>query len=482
VSGTPVYYLLTPPGVTVCAESSNPATCSNSTALEEEVSKNGNAHIAEAGICGYHSALEIGGASPIPYVVQPWIAGNAGTILHLQPLETTQSDPQTRACQDDRQLEEPNQFSGLNPEGEYTAGLADVIINDLNLEQQDVVVDPFLTGWYQTATHAEQGDLCQFNFGPPPETPPTPSPQTHAAAESDEGISGGHYYIAWAFDSADLTSGKGFKCWSGDSLEPYFTAPNPVASGDIVGFNATESYITLNAGTGLPADEPYTAPVYAWEFGDGSTVSGAADASEFHTYQYGGLYKVTLTVTDSGGNSRSVSEEITVVGPPAPSGSSAGSTTPGNGASGGQTSSSAGGGATSSTPTVVPAPIATAAIVRQTLRTALRKGLLVSYSVNEQVAGHFEVLLSSAIAHRLGITGAPATGLPAGSPAETVIAKAILVTTKGGHNALHIEFSKRTATRLASVHKLALMLRLVVRNAAKSPLSTTVLGNITLNG
>ena len=69
----------------------------------------------------------------------------------------------------------------------------------------------------------------------------------------------------------------------------------------------------------------------------------------------------------------------------------------------------------------------------------MRKGLVVSYSVNEQVAGHFEVLLSSATAHRLGITGTPAVGLPAGSPAEVVIAKAILVTTKGGHSAVHIE-------------------------------------------
>jgi len=112
----------------------------------------------------------------------------------------------------------------------------------------------------------------------------------------------------------------------------------------------------------------------------------------------------------------------------------------------------------------------------------LRKGLVVSYSVNEQVAGHFEVLLSSAVAHRLGVTGTPATGLPAGSPAELEIAKAILVTTKGGHNALHIEFSKRTAAHLAHVHKLSLMLRLVVRNAATSPVSTTVLSTITLNG
>jgi hypothetical protein len=477
VSGTPVYYLLTPPGVTVCAEAANPKTCSNSTALETEVTE--GKPIVKSGICGYHSAIELGGASPIPYVVQPWTAGNAGQILSYQPLETTPTSADARACQDNRELEEPNQFTGLNPEGEYTAGLADVIINDLSIEQQDVVVDPFLTGWYQTATDAEQGDMCQFNFGPPPETPPTVNPQTHAAAEKNETIGSGNYYIAWAFDSMDLTSGKGFTCWNGVTLEPHFTAPNPVASGDIVGFNAGESYITLIAGTGLPADEPFSAPVYAWNFGDGTTVSGVNDGSEFHSYQYGGIYSVTLTVTDGGGNVRSITRQITVVGPPAPTAGT------GTGTSGtAPVGTTTGGSGTPGSPTsvVVPAPVATAAIVRQTLKTALRKGLVVSYSVNEQVAGHFEVLLGSAVAHHLGVTGTPATGLPAGSPAELEIAKAILVTTKGGHNALHIQFSKRTAAHLAHVHKLSLMLRLVVRNAATSPLTTTVLSTITLNG
>jgi hypothetical protein len=131
----------------------------------------------------------------------------------------------------------------------------------------------------------------------------------------------------------------------------------------------------------------------------------------------------------------------------------------------------------------VPPPIAAAAVAKQSLRKALRKGLAVNYSVNEQVAGHFEVLLSSALARRLGITGTPAAGLPAGSPAETVIAKAILVTTKGGRSIVHIEFSKRTAAKLERVHKVSLMLRLIVRNAATSnPTTTTIVSTFTLTG
>jgi hypothetical protein len=477
-TGTPVYYLLTPPGVTVCAESTNPGTCSNSTELEEEVENHDPT--VKSGICSYHSVLEGGSANPIPYVVQPWIAGDAGTITKAHPLETAEPTPDVLACQDDRNLEEPNQLSGLNPEGEYTAGLADVIVNDLSIEQQNVVVDPFLTGWYQTATKAEQGDACQYAFGYPPETPPVVNTRTHAAAETDETINEHPYYIEWAFNSVSLTAGKGFTCWSGDTLEPDFTAPNPVFSGDIVGFNATESYLALNAGTGLPANEPYSPTVYKWEFGDGTSMSGAADASEFHTYQYGGAYTVTLTVTDSGGNVGTVSREITVVGPPPPTpGVTPPGATPGSGGSGGAGSS----GGAGATPTVVPAPVATAAIVRQKLHTALRKGLVVSYSVNEQVAGRFEVLLSSAAAHRLRVSGTAATGLPPGSPPEMVIAKAILITTKAGHSALHIAFPKRTAASLAHVNKLSLLLRLIVRNAASSnPQTTTVLSTVTLTG
>jgi hypothetical protein len=126
--------------------------------------------------------------------------------------------------------------------------------------------------------------------------------------------------------------------------------------------------------------------------------------------------------------------------------------------------------------------VAAAAATSHSLKTALRKGLVVRYSVNEQVAGRFEVLLSKALARRLGIGGAPAFGLPAGTPAQVVIAKAILVTTKAGRNTVDIQFSKRTAARLKRVHKVSLMLRLVVHNAASHPATATVLSTVVLSG
>jgi hypothetical protein len=109
-------------------------------------------------------------------------------------------------------------------------------------------------------------------------------------------------------------------------------------------------------------------------------------------------------------------------------------------------------------------------------------GLLIRYSVNEQVAGHFEVLLGRPLARRLGIFGTPAFGLPAGTPPQVVIGRAVLVTTSAGRSTVNIQFSKRTASRLARLRSVPLMLRLFVRNAAsKSPATTTVLSTVTLS-
>jgi hypothetical protein len=481
-TGTPIYYMLTPPGVTVCTDGGSASTCSNSATLEGEVSKiekNELAPPVKSGICGYHSFVS--GANPIPYVVQPWVAGSAGRfILTNSPLTTSSPTPDALACQDNTHLNEPNQLSGLNPFGNYAEGLADVIIADLSVEQRNVVVDPFLTGWFQDTTQAEQGDMCQFDFGPWPHEQPTPNPETHATSLANETINGRGYYVPWAFDSADLTAGRGFSCWSGVTIDPYFTAANPVNAGDIVGFNS-ESNFTLAANTkGLPADEPYQAAVYSWDFGDGTTLSGTNDGSEFHSYQYGGTYNVTLTVKDSGGNTGAATRAITVVGPPRPSGSGSAATgassSAGSAGSTGSTSSSGAPGTVAST------PLATAIITSRSLKTAARRGLSVRYSVNEQVAGRFEVLVSRTVAKRLGIAGALATGLPAGAPAQLVVAKAILITTKAGRSTVVIHFSKQTTTRLLRSHSITFTLRLIVRNAASQhPASTTVVTAATLS-
>ena len=669
---TPAYYVLTPPGVTVCTEElSIASTCSNSAKLEKEskeIKEGKITHNAETGICGYHSWTEPEPTKPIVYAVQPWVAGDAGLFTESEP------SADVLACQDNKSLEEPNQI-GLSF-ASYGAGLADVLVGDLANEQANIAVNPLFTGWYQNAPLAaeggspEQGDMCQFNFGPPPETPPTPNTKTLAASLSNDGIGAGAYYLHWAFNSSGLLGKGGAGCWEGVDLEPHITAPNPVNVGDVVGLDANESDLTLDAAplsvrqpnevtrlaqeglvleaqetnleakiteletkeaklateiselsaqeatleselpplakeekrvateeaqlaserkeaeekhelekvkeenfaatekklteehkrvtekkvadeTSLTSDksrkiadekekrvdhernlldkedkeiveedkplskaeetlakedklikerEPFLAPIYKWDFGyqeSGKEVTeeGEEKASVFHTFPCAKTYTVELTVVDGGGNEAglpaSVTKEIMVDGTPCEEKAGGGSTGPGSG-SGGGSGAAPGASTTGSTSgtssktsgsgsTSLPGPVASQAAVSHSLSTVLKKGLLINYSVNEQVAGRFEVLLAASIARHIGLHGPLATGLAAGTPPQIVIAKAILITTRGGHSTIKIQFGKVTAARLHRLHKVSLMLRMIVHNASSgSPV--TVLSTVVLHG
>ncbi len=529
-----VYYLLTPPGVTVCLDGGTATGhCSDYGGAAEKANES---YIHS--FCSYHSDINPGGlptgdGNTIVYGVIPWTAGGYGD-WHLLPGDRRlgwdcqdggiyaspkgyvpekakeknkeevkkfeEGDVEEKATAEEAELlegpheEEPNQASCPNTDGTCDYGLADLIVNQIGLEQQNIVTDPLLNAWQDSGKN-ENTDECRFLFGTVIGGDVGATPETLAGTLFNQTLAAGDYYLNDAFNLAALRlSYPGVECLRGVSLVPKFTAPNPVNSGEVVGFDGMESDISLNAGidySGGGAPQPNYA-TYTWNYGDGTPiVSGYAPgspacetpwlspcaASVFHSYQYGGTYEVTLTVRDVGGNTASVTQDITVDGPPAPGkAGSPGAVSPGASTPGGSsptTGSQAG----------VPLPVAAAAVLSRTLKNALRNGLVVRYSVNEQVAGHFEVLLSRSLARSLGIGGAPAVGLPAGTPPQLVIAKAILVTTAGGRNTVKIQFSKHTATRLARLHKVSLMLRLIVRNGAShQPATTTVLSRVTLAG
>ena len=60
----------------------------------------------------------------------------------------------------------------------------------------------------------------------------------------------------------------------------------------------------------------------------------------------------------------------------------------------------------------IPGPVASTAVVSRSLASVLKKGLMVSYSVNQQVAGQFQVLLASSLAKRIGLHGPPRPAWP----------------------------------------------------------------------
>jgi hypothetical protein len=402
--------------------------------------------------------------------------------------------------------QEPNQ-NGQGEDAFFEDGLSGLIVSQIGVEQQNIVTDPLLNGWQDSAGN-ESTDECRNAFALTTGGGVTALKFTNAGNLFNQTLGGANAYINDAYNlAAAKNEYPGIPCLNGVNLTPEFNVPNSVKAGEIVGFDGMESRITLNQGVKFSASgkEEANYPTFTWNFGDGSPeVSGYAPgapslnspssspcaapwltpcaASTFHSYKYGGTYNVTLTVTDTGGNKASVTNAITVAGEPElqPSGPAG----PGASASSGAASSTPGSSTSpgSTAPKPIPGPVATQAVLSHSLTSTLNKGLVIRYSVNEQVAGQFQVLLASSIAKRIGLHGAPAQGLPAGSPPSIVIAKAILVTTRGGRNTVKIQFGKQTAAKLRKLRKVTLTLRLTVRNASShSPLITTVLTPVNLS-
>jgi hypothetical protein len=536
--------------------------------------------------CSYHSAIG-SGTSAILYAAIPWTAGGDGDY-HLtgrdetggfacqdggfepnekeleakerEPTETAkarfefeeQAAGVREAAEQEKEQDttkpvdqEPNQLgSTRSSDGSYDLGLADLIINQIAVEQQDIVTDPLLNGW-QDPTGNEVTDECRNTFVPGGGGAGA-NEKTLAGTLSDNALGGGSYYLNAGYSLADIAKphpgveypGLPYPaadpCPVGVRLEPKFTAPNTAKGSEVVGFDGMESDISLNSAIGFSATgkpQPNYA-TYTWNFGDGShgdktpEVSGYAPgakaceppwlsegpptsfkpagtwigcaASVFHPYQYNGTYNVTLTVRDVAGNEATTTGSVTVVeGETWPeekgSGGSGGGSGSGSGGTSGTTSpatSTTGSTTTPSTTTSsvgsfpakpIPGPVASTAVVSHSLLKALKSGLVVNYSVNEQVAGQFQVLLADSVAKRIGLHGAPAVGMPPGSTPSIVIAKAILITTKGGRDTVKILFGKQTAAKLRKLRSVSLTVRLVVRNASShSPLSTTVISTVNL--
>jgi hypothetical protein len=472
---TPIYFVFTPPGTTVCLEGNGEnGHCSTPSSVHA--------------LCSYHSFIPAGGqlAATVLYTVQPWTAGTFGTVGVTQVSGTD--------CQDGSgTLQEPNQI-GLGPDGEYNAGLADLIINDVADETIATTTNPLLTGWRNAGAEGEEvPDKCRNDFlgGLLTEFPEAQTDEhTGAGLAFNQVIAGHQYYLNDEFDQAAVYAPyPGVRCINQVNFVPEFTVQNPVNSGDPLTFNSTQSVVDLGIAK------------YHWDFGDGTNAdvdcegrtptngvapqdcnasSGAGSpnpvASVVHHYTYGGAYNVTLTLTDDGAHTASVTHQVTVTGPAPPSAQTSGSTTDAQSSGGSSPTATS-----TTTPTAPhPPPVATQAVVSHSLSSVLKNGLVIRYSVSEQVAGRFEVLLASSIARKLGIHGAPAGGLAKGTPPQTIIAKAILVTTKGGHNTYKLKLSKTTAARLRKLRKVSLMIRMVVHNAT-SPAVTTVLNTVNLS-
>lgn len=560
-----IFYLLTPPAVAVCLQKEGELGKANHCSDHAGPITEKSTESYKNSFCSYHSdfsnlTLENAttpDANTILYGVIPWSAGGLGDYdlagadetpaydcqdggfdPTTKPIEKKEKakekkieskkekEEKTRNPEEEEEQEraeqkaailegphqqEPNQSTGRSPDGSYDTGLADLIVSQIGVQQQNIVTDPLLNAWKDSAGN-EVTDECRNFFATGGlGGSVTANENTGAGTLYNQSFGGTNAYINDAFNLAVLRLPyPGVPCRGGIDLAPIFTAPNTVNTGELVGFDGMESNITLNDDVGYSkttgAEEARYA-TYKWNFGDETPeVTGFAPgapslnspetsrcefpwkapcaASTYHSYQYGETYNVTLTVTDTGGNTASVTEPITVVGPPRPSSTTptGGPSGPGSGGPAAAPVTGAPQGPPAPTVTPTPAPVVTGFATSTSLKKVLSGGLAVRYTANEQVAGSIQVLLDAATAKRLGIHGATATGLPKGTPRSIVVGTAVLVTTKAGQGTLKIKFSPRTAARLKHTHKLKLTLRLFARNASRqNPQTTTVLSTVVLN-
>lgn len=534
-----VFYVLLPPGVTVCVDPAATRCSDYKVSPAEAKEEERNSASWKESFCSYHAAIsptnEVSGDENTElYAVIPWSAGTAGAGESLaskqrvyqeapdcqdggfnpseheekpeEPRELTTAEEEqfTKANAKEKAAilkglalegphdEEPNQ-EGKGEIGDYAAGLADMIATQIAEEQANIVTDPLLNAW-QDSSGKEVTDQCRNTFsgtagpgGGEISGSIVANVHTEAGTLSNTKLSSAELKDA-AYYLNNVGSLSGNTCVGGVGLVPRFTAPNPVNANDIVGFDGMESTVGLLEGDAFGASGPpvKTYATFTWNFGDGSPdVTGFAPgaplceapwlspcaASIFHSYTHGGSYAVTLTVTDVAGNKASVVHNVSVAGPPA----AAPAAPPGSTSPGGSAGASGGAGS----PNLIPLPTVSAAVASRSLRNALRKGLTVRYAVSERVAGHFEVLLAASIARRLGLHAPRAVGLAPGTPPQVLIGKAILVTTAGGTNTAHIQFSKNTASRVGRLHSVTLLLRLIVHNASAK--SSTALTTVTLS-
>lgn len=91
------------------------------------------------------------------------------------------------------------------------------------------------------------------------------------------------------------------------------TPVGPPASPPTASFTYGVVALTVSVdGTGSSAVSPATLSSYAWDWGDGNTDTGSTAS---HAYASGGTYLVALTVTDSAGQTGSVTQSVTVAAP-----------------------------------------------------------------------------------------------------------------------------------------------------------------------
>ncbi len=125
------------------------------------------------------------------------------------------------------------------------------------------------------------------------------------------GVTASHAYTTAGMKTVTLTVTDNQGA-SNSSTQPVQVTAPPPNTPPTASFGFTVNGLTANAES-TSTDVDGTIVSYAWTYGDGGTGNTSAVV---HTFGAAGTYPVTLTVTDNGGASTSITQSVTVTTPP----------------------------------------------------------------------------------------------------------------------------------------------------------------------
>ena len=327
--------------------------------------------------CSYHSSMTIG-STDYAYVVEPWTAF------------TSCDEPDT-------------------PE---TVGPGPRMVGPLSRAQISGITNPWFDGWYSNNGFEIADNGC--------------GPEGWVADAVK--VAGNPFSLAPEFNNAGVLEydpGAAPQCALQVALNPGFVVPSPIDAGEVVGFDGSITRSSLM----VASTYPWTSSSgYRWDFGDGTTASGP---SVVHSFAQSGYYKVTLTVTDRGGNVGTITRTVEVLGPD------------------GQPPSSGSGGGGSSL-------VVSLQLLPQSLHSVLRQGLAVRVKANKAANGFATLSIFRSVAHRAHLSAA-------GNPkSQVVIGRGTVAGIKNGAVKFRVRVSSATARKLSHTRHMTLSLHLTL--------------------
>jgi hypothetical protein len=253
VKYNPLVVVLLPPQVEVCLDTNGTLCSANSNATGK--------------FCSYHSHVDVNGTD-VAYVVQPWT-----------PITNCDEPDATPIPQNP-------------PVDQLASDVGQRLVSPISQGSLASITNPDLNGWY-----AANGSEINDDNGCVPEG--------NSLDKVTVGTNTTPYLLQREWDNAaalETDPNTYFGCAPNVLLNPTFVVPSAVNQTDVVMFDGSTTASTLLVPNGN----------YKWTFGDGTSATGP---SVVHSYTAAGTYSVTLNVTDRGGNQRSLTQTITVLGP-----------------------------------------------------------------------------------------------------------------------------------------------------------------------